>query len=164
MVDALATVEQALQTNPDEAFARPEIFRHRGELRLKQGQAEFAAADFREAIRAISADNLHRIGCIDQLRKEVAHCVMFNESKPHVGPPTRRTRQRERHIGAAGRPTAKGHRFDVFFLLVTGKRPPISCRPCAGAPPSGPAPAIPSRVCATGARCATLVTRWMMQI
>src|SRR5258708_6492908 len=48
--DALETVEQALQTNPDELVYRPEILRLRGELRLKQGQAELAQADFREAI------------------------------------------------------------------------------------------------------------------
>jgi len=50
ILDALATVEQALQTNPDELVYRPETFRLRGELRLKQGQTELAEADFREAI------------------------------------------------------------------------------------------------------------------
>jgi tetratricopeptide (TPR) repeat protein len=48
--DALATVEQALQANPDELVARPEILTLRGELRLKQGQTELAESDFREAI------------------------------------------------------------------------------------------------------------------
>ncbi len=48
--EALETVEQALQLNPDEMFYRPEILRLRGELRLKQGQTELAEADFREAI------------------------------------------------------------------------------------------------------------------
>jgi len=50
VVDALETLEQALQVNPDELVFRPEIFRVRGELRLKQGQTELAATDFREAI------------------------------------------------------------------------------------------------------------------
>jgi tetratricopeptide (TPR) repeat protein len=50
IVDALATVEQALQVNPDELVYRPETLRLRGELRLKQGQTELAEADFREAI------------------------------------------------------------------------------------------------------------------
>jgi tetratricopeptide (TPR) repeat protein len=50
IVDALETVEQALQTNSDELFYRPETLRLRGELRLKQGQTELAQAGFREAI------------------------------------------------------------------------------------------------------------------
>jgi predicted ATPase len=48
--DALATVEQALQANPDELFWRPENLRLRGALRLTQGQTELAEADLREAI------------------------------------------------------------------------------------------------------------------
>ena len=48
--DALATVEQALQANPDEFAYRPETLRIRGELRLEQGQTELAEIDFREAI------------------------------------------------------------------------------------------------------------------
>ena len=48
--DAAITVEQALQVNPDELIYRPETFRLRGDLRLKQGQTELAEADFREAI------------------------------------------------------------------------------------------------------------------
>jgi tetratricopeptide (TPR) repeat protein len=47
---ALITIEQALQANPDELFYRPETLRIRGELRIRQGRAEVAAADFREAI------------------------------------------------------------------------------------------------------------------
>ena len=50
VADALATVEQALQANPDERYRRPENLRLRGELRLTQGRTELAAADFREAI------------------------------------------------------------------------------------------------------------------
>ena len=50
ILEALETVEQTLQANPDELVDRPEIFRLRGELRLKQGQTELAEADFREAI------------------------------------------------------------------------------------------------------------------
>ena len=50
MVEALETVEQALQANPDELIYRPETLRLRGELRIKQGQTELAETDFREAI------------------------------------------------------------------------------------------------------------------
>ena len=50
IVDALATVEQALQANPDELAYRPEALRLRGELRLKLGQIELAEAGFHEAI------------------------------------------------------------------------------------------------------------------
>ncbi len=46
----LATVEQALEANPSELVWRPENLRLRGALRLTQGQAELAEADFREAI------------------------------------------------------------------------------------------------------------------
>jgi tetratricopeptide (TPR) repeat protein len=48
--DALETVEQALNFNPQEAVWRPETLRLRGELRLKQGPAEQGEADFRGAI------------------------------------------------------------------------------------------------------------------
>ena len=51
--DALETVEQALQANPDDPyrpFARLPYLWIRGELRLIQGQVELAEADFREAI------------------------------------------------------------------------------------------------------------------
>ena len=50
IVDALATIEQALQANPDQLIVRPEMLGLRGELRLTQGQAQLAEADFREAI------------------------------------------------------------------------------------------------------------------
>jgi tetratricopeptide (TPR) repeat protein len=50
IVDALDSVEQALQTNPDELFYQPETLRLRGELRLKLEQPELAEADFRESI------------------------------------------------------------------------------------------------------------------
>jgi tetratricopeptide (TPR) repeat protein len=50
VVDALETVEQALQANPNELVHRPEALRLRGELRLKQRRTELAEADFREAI------------------------------------------------------------------------------------------------------------------
>jgi predicted ATPase len=48
--EALETVELALRVCPDELVFRPETFRIRGELRLKQGPIEPAEADFREAI------------------------------------------------------------------------------------------------------------------
>ena len=50
IVEALETVARALRANPEELVFQPEILRIRGELRLKQGQAELAEADFREAI------------------------------------------------------------------------------------------------------------------
>jgi tetratricopeptide (TPR) repeat protein len=50
IVDALKTVEQALQTNPDELANRPETLRLRGELWLKQKHTNAAEANFREAI------------------------------------------------------------------------------------------------------------------
>jgi len=48
--DAIATVQQALEANPQERSWRPENLRLRGTLRLTQGQGELAEADFREAI------------------------------------------------------------------------------------------------------------------
>jgi tetratricopeptide (TPR) repeat protein len=50
IVDALATIEQALRANPDALTHRPETLRIRGELRLKTGQPELAEADFCESI------------------------------------------------------------------------------------------------------------------
>jgi predicted ATPase len=50
IVEALATVERALQANPDEVVYRPEALRLRGELRLKKGKTEQAETDFHEAI------------------------------------------------------------------------------------------------------------------
>ena len=50
LTDALSTIEDALQANPEELIFRPNILTCRGELRLKIGQAELAEADFREAI------------------------------------------------------------------------------------------------------------------
>jgi tetratricopeptide (TPR) repeat protein len=50
LVEALETVEQALQVNPDELLNRPETLRLRGELRLKLAQTELAECDFRESI------------------------------------------------------------------------------------------------------------------
>jgi predicted ATPase len=48
--DALGTIEEALQANPEELAYRPNILTCRGELRLKLRQNEVAATDFREAI------------------------------------------------------------------------------------------------------------------
>jgi tetratricopeptide (TPR) repeat protein len=50
LIDAFATIEQALQGNPEELVYRPEALRLRAELRLKQGQTELAETGFREAI------------------------------------------------------------------------------------------------------------------
>jgi predicted ATPase len=48
--EALGTIEEALQANPEELVFRPNILTCRGELRLKISQPELAEADFREAI------------------------------------------------------------------------------------------------------------------
>ena len=48
--DALSTIEDALQANPQEVIFRPNILTCRGELQLKIGRADLAEANFREAI------------------------------------------------------------------------------------------------------------------
>ncbi|MBV8362304.1 MAG: AAA family ATPase [Deltaproteobacteria bacterium] len=48
--DALETIERALDFNPEEALARPDTLRIRGELRLEQGNPQLAEADFRDSI------------------------------------------------------------------------------------------------------------------
>ena len=50
IVDALETIEQALNFNPAEKVYRPETLMTRGELRLAQGDRQLAEADFRESI------------------------------------------------------------------------------------------------------------------
>jgi tetratricopeptide (TPR) repeat protein len=50
IADALGTIEDALRANPEELWYRPETYRVRGELQLKQGNGGLAEADFREAI------------------------------------------------------------------------------------------------------------------
>jgi len=50
ITDALATIDKALATNPEELWMRPETYRLRGEFRLQQEQVEAAEADFREAV------------------------------------------------------------------------------------------------------------------
>jgi len=48
--DALVTIEEALQANPEELAWWPDALRISGELRLKLGDAKAAEADFRESI------------------------------------------------------------------------------------------------------------------
>jgi class 3 adenylate cyclase/tetratricopeptide (TPR) repeat protein len=48
--EALITLEQAVQPNPDSVVYRPEMLRLRGELRFNQGHIDSAEADFRESI------------------------------------------------------------------------------------------------------------------
>ena len=48
--DALDTIEQSLQANPEELLFKPHTLVCRGELQLKIGRAELAEADLREAI------------------------------------------------------------------------------------------------------------------
>jgi tetratricopeptide (TPR) repeat protein len=50
MPEALATIENALQVNPEELVWRPETIRIRGELRRRLGQTDGAEADFHDAI------------------------------------------------------------------------------------------------------------------
>jgi tetratricopeptide (TPR) repeat protein len=50
IAEALESIEIALQVLPEELAYRPETLRLRAELRLKQGHAKLAEADFREAI------------------------------------------------------------------------------------------------------------------
>jgi tetratricopeptide (TPR) repeat protein len=49
--DALETAETALEVTPEVLVYRPEALRVRGELRLANGQAEPAEADFRDSIK-----------------------------------------------------------------------------------------------------------------
>ena len=48
--DALSTLEDALQADPEELVYQPNILTRRGELRFKTGHPELAEADFREGI------------------------------------------------------------------------------------------------------------------
>ena len=48
--DALETVEQALNFNPEETIYRPETLRMRGEIHLKQGDLKLAEVDFRDSL------------------------------------------------------------------------------------------------------------------
>ena len=50
IADALDTIEDALTANPEELINRPQSLICRGELRLRLGQRDLAAADFRDAI------------------------------------------------------------------------------------------------------------------
>ena len=50
VADALHTVEEALQANPEELLWRPSALMIRGELRLMQGETEPAELDFRNAM------------------------------------------------------------------------------------------------------------------
>jgi hypothetical protein len=48
--DAIVTVEQALNFNPEEAIDRPETLRIRAEIRLSQRDLQLADTDFRDSI------------------------------------------------------------------------------------------------------------------
>jgi tetratricopeptide (TPR) repeat protein len=50
LAEALETVENTLQMNPEELLFRPETMRVRGEIQLKLGKIELAETDFLEAI------------------------------------------------------------------------------------------------------------------
>ena len=60
--EALATVDQAVQTNPDELIYRPAVFRLRGELRLRADAEDrvhfdLAEQDFRKSIEVAQSMN-----------------------------------------------------------------------------------------------------------
>jgi hypothetical protein len=57
VADALATIEEALQANPEELVFRPNVVTWRGELRLERGDTTLAEADFRDAIAMARAMN-----------------------------------------------------------------------------------------------------------
>jgi hypothetical protein len=59
--DAISTIEEALRANPEEWSSGNTLF-CRGELRLKQGHPELAAADFREGYRARTKDEREGLG------------------------------------------------------------------------------------------------------
>jgi Tfp pilus assembly protein PilF len=63
IADARESVEGALQANPDEVVYRPENLRLRGELWLKNGHAELAEADFRDAIHSRKRTARRRGNC-----------------------------------------------------------------------------------------------------
>jgi DNA-binding winged helix-turn-helix (wHTH) protein len=48
--DALETIEQALNFNPEETVYRPETIRMRGEIRLRQGDLKLAEVDFHNSL------------------------------------------------------------------------------------------------------------------
>jgi len=48
--EAFETVEQALNSNPEQVMCRPETLRIPGELQLKGGDLQLAESDFRESI------------------------------------------------------------------------------------------------------------------
>jgi hypothetical protein len=50
ITDAIESVEQAFQFNPEELIHRPEILRVRGELRRAKDKADLAEVDFRDSI------------------------------------------------------------------------------------------------------------------
>jgi tetratricopeptide (TPR) repeat protein len=50
--DALETVDQALNYNPEDAHGGPETLRIRGEARLERGDLQLAEADFRDSTGA----------------------------------------------------------------------------------------------------------------
>jgi hypothetical protein len=85
--DALITIEEALQANPEELVYRPNALTWCGDLRLKLDRAELAEADFRDAIALTKqmkakawelratislARLLDRTGCRDEARAMLA--------------------------------------------------------------------------------------------
>jgi tetratricopeptide (TPR) repeat protein len=82
--EALGTIEDALQANPEELVFQPNILTRRGALRLKLGQSELAEADFREAIALAQKMNakaleLRAATCLARMLQARSDCVVARD-------------------------------------------------------------------------------------
>jgi tetratricopeptide (TPR) repeat protein len=83
-LDALESIEQALEANPDELIYRPEALRVRGELRAKQeARTALAEADFRDAIALAQkmGARLSELRATMSLARLLAHQDRRNEAR-----------------------------------------------------------------------------------
>jgi tetratricopeptide (TPR) repeat protein len=83
-LDALESIEQALEANPDELIYRPEALRVRGELRAKQeARTALAEADFRDAIALAQkmGAKLSELRATMSLARLLAHQDRRNEAR-----------------------------------------------------------------------------------
>jgi tetratricopeptide (TPR) repeat protein len=87
-LDALESIEQALEANPDELIYRPEALRVRGELRAKQeARTALAEADFRDAIALAQkmGAKLSELRATISLARLLAHQDRRNEARAMLG-------------------------------------------------------------------------------
>jgi predicted ATPase len=78
---ALDLIERALEANPDELIYRPEVFRLRGEFRLRVGNRERAVEDFNEAMASA-----HGMGAKSfELRAALSNARLMLSSDDRVG-------------------------------------------------------------------------------